>query len=237
MTRRRVALQPAYVLTARAYRDSSLLLECFSRDLGRVGLVARGARDPKSRSRALLQAFQPLLLSWNESGELGTVSGVEAAAPAQVLGGEAVFCGWYLNELLLRLTQRHDPHVQLYAAYEATLAALGDVLEPALRYFEKRLLAELGYGLDLDQPLSAERRYRLVTETGLIEPTDGEGVPGPHLIALRDETLSSPAELRSARQILRTALAPHLGGRELESARQLREMRRAVASLPPAAQS
>lgn len=232
MSRRRISLQAAYVLNARAYRETSLLLECFTREHGRVGLVAKGARGSKARGRALLQAFQPLLLSWYEGGDLGTVTGVEAAAPAHALSGESTFCGWYVNELLMRLLQRHDPHPELFDVYAQTLHALHDTMEPPLRRFEKRLLSELGYGLNLGDDLDPARHYRFDAEsrlsTGLT--TDADAVPGSHLIALRDETFTHADELKTARRLLRAALAVHLGGRELESAKRLREMRSTLAA-------
>lgn len=230
MSRRRLSLQAAYVLNARAYRDTSLLLECFTRDQGRVGLVARGARGPKSRGRALLQPFQPLLLSWAEAGDLGTMTGAESSSPAHALNGESIFCGWYLNELLLRLLQRHDPHPELFEAYAETLRSLGGPVEPPLRRFEKRLLAELGYGLHLNDELRAGQGYRFDPQAGLSTSNDADAIPGAHLIALRDDALAGADELRTARRVLRAALGQHLGGRELESAKRLREMRGALSA-------
>lgn len=230
MTRARVQLEPAWVLRAAPYRDTSLLLECLSRDRGRVGVVARGARGPKSRSRALLQAFRPLLLSWTESGDLCTLTAVEAAGAPLNLAGERVFSGWYLNELLLRLLQRHDAHAQVFEAYGDAIAALAVDAGPGeagLRRFELRLLAELGFGLELPADLHADRTYRLDLETGLQEVAGDhrEALRGAHLIALRDNALSSEDALRAARRLLRAALAPLLGARPLASASMLRELR------------
>lgn len=229
MSRARVLLEPAWVLKAAPYGDSSLLIEAFSRGYGRVGLVARGARSAKSRPRALLQGFRPLLLSWNESGDLGTLTGVEPRSAAQELRGEAVFSGWYLNELLLRLLQRHDAHPALFDAYGDALSALAEQGERALRRFELQLLADLGFGLDLPPDLEPDRRYRYHAGEGPIPVDSGdeqEGYPGRMLMALRDDRLLDRADLRLVRQLLREALAVHLGGKPLNTATMLRELRR-----------
>ena len=149
----RIELEPAFVLHARPYRDSSLLLETFSRDHGRLGLIARGARSPRSRVRGLLQPFVPLLLSWRGRGELGTLTGAEAAGNFVPLSGSAAIIGFYLNELLHRFVHRHDPEPALFAHYGATLERIARESdpEPALRIFEKRLLETVGYALELER--------------------------------------------------------------------------------------
>ncbi|EIT70419.1 MULTISPECIES: DNA repair protein RecO [Hydrocarboniphaga] len=230
MARARIELALAHVLRTQPFRDTSLLVEAFSQDHGRVGLVARGARAPKSRLRALLQPFQPLLLSWSEQGDLGSLTGAEAAAQPVTLSGEAVFCGWYLNELLLTLVQRHDPHPQLYADYTEALALLPQRIEPSLRRFEMRLLNELGYGLDLPDDLDAALHYRFDAEEGAIPvsaaaPQVLHVYSGASLIALRDERFDDAAALRDMRRLLNRQLKPLLGSRELESARLLRALR------------
>jgi DNA repair protein RecO (recombination protein O) len=231
MTRARIQLAAGYVLRAQPYRDSSQLIEAWTLDHGRVGLVARGSRSPKSRTRALLQPFQPLLLSWNEQGDLGTLTGAEAQEPPVPLAGETVFSGWYLNELLLKLLPRHDPHPELFEAYRRALARLPLALQPALREFEKCLLAELGYGLELPDDIDPKRRYRYDPELGPVPAFGNEPAShaGDSLIALRDGALATEGQLRDARRLLRAALRPLLGNTELESARLLRRLR----SRPP----
>lgn len=228
--RARVTLEPAYLLSRRPYQDSSLLLEAYTRGHGRVGLVARGARSAKSKLRGLLQPFAPLLLSWSAAGELGTLHGAEAAGPPLALGGERVFYGWYLNELLMRLLQRQDPHPALFEAYALAAQQLpgeAEAAQDALRVFEKVLLAEIGYGLLLPDTLAAERRYRYDPERGpLPAAVDEPGAyAGASLIALRDEQLATPAARADARRLLRAAIAAQLGGRPLQTPRLLREMR------------
>ena len=227
MARARIQLQSAWVLKSTPYSDSSLLVEAFTHSHGRIGLVARGARSAKSRSRALLQAFRPLLLSWTESGDLGTLTGVEAQGPAITLPGECIFSGWYLNELLLRLLQRHDAHPQVFETYGLTVAQLEYATQPSLRRFEQILLAELGFGLDLPDDLDPGRYYRYELDLGAV-PVDAQAadaVAGSSLIALRDDRLQTAEDLNVARRLLRAALAPHLGSRPLATAGVLRALR------------
>jgi len=228
--RRRVEFEPGFVLANRSYRESSALLEVLTPEHGRVGLVARSARGAKSKLRGLLQPFTPLLLSWTESGDLGSLIAAESAAPVIPLTGEAVFYGWYVNELLTRLLQRHDPHPALYANYADTLPKLaGDHAEPALRQFELGLLAETGYGLELPDDLEAEASYRYAADGSLTFalPRDAGALRGQTLIALRDNSLNptDPECLREARNLLRAALRVQLGGRELETPKLLRALR------------
>lgn len=230
---KRVQLEPGYLLAVRAYRETSALLEVFTAAHGRTGLVARGTRGPKSKLRGLLQPFQPLLLSWSERGELGTLSTAEAAGAPVALTGEAVFSGWYLNELLLRLLARHDPHPGLFEAYQRTLHVLVDA-DPAraLRRFELQLLSELGYGFHVPEDLATDRWYGYDPEGGLrIAEPGPESYRGSSLRALADESLETAESLSDARRLLRAALAPHLGGRALRTPELLRALRAATAGV------
>ncbi|HET6565221.1 MAG TPA: DNA repair protein RecO, partial [Xanthomonadales bacterium] len=152
-------LEPCYVLHGRAYRESSLLLEVFSRKLGRVGLVARGARSAKSRWRNVLQPFRPLLLSWLQRGELGNLVEAEQVAAMPLQAGDAWFCGLYVNELMMRALHRGDPHPELFEAYRLLMQQLASESEPQarLRCFEKQLLESIGFAMVLDfEPASGE---------------------------------------------------------------------------------
>src|SRR5437762_9356107 len=143
--------QPAFVLHAHPYRETSLIVEALTADYGRVALVARGAKRPRSELRGILQAFQPLTLSWSGSGEIKTLTRAEWRGGLPLVTGSALLCGFYLNELVLKLVPREDPHARLYDEYESALAELANGAEqaPVLRRFELRLLAELGYALAL----------------------------------------------------------------------------------------
>ena len=228
MSRAKHTLVPAWILRAQPYRDTSLLVEALTRDQGRVGLVARGARSARGGRRELLQSFRPVLLSWSESGDLGALTSVEANGFAVALSGEQVFSGWYLNELVLRLVHRHDPHPEVFAAYSRALGLLTEGGEAELRYFEMALLAELGFALDLPETIDPEAHYVLYAGATLrrAEPGDGQACSGATLIALREQRLDSITALREARQLLRTALAPQLGERPLSTATTLRRLRR-----------
>ena len=126
----RVLQQPAYVLHARAYRENSLLLETLTREHGRAAMVARGAKGAKSKWRNLLQPFRPLLVSWSGRGELGTLTGADQVAAPPRLHGEALYCGLYLNELLIRLLHRGDPHPEVFERYRAALSELAREVIP-----------------------------------------------------------------------------------------------------------
>lgn len=235
----RVQQQPAFVLHGRAYSETSLLLEVFTSQYGRVGLIAKGARRPTSRLRAGLAPFQPLLIGWSGRGELMILTGAEPDGAEFGLHGESLYCGFYLNELLMRLLHRHDPHERLYAAYRQTLATLSGNgrVEAALRLFEKRLLREIGYGLSLEQdaddrsPIAADAVYEYVPERGpvrvdqpeLQRRAHGVRVCGESLLALANDDLSTPRALRETKTLMRALLAPHLGDRPLHSRQLFRQ--------------
>ena len=124
MSSARIELEPGWLLSQKPYRETSELLEVLTLRHGRVGLVARGLRGPRARQRGIVGLFRPLLLSWLEKGELGTLTAVEADGPELLLPGERLIHGWYLNELLLKLLQRHDPHPDLLADYIVAVRCL-----------------------------------------------------------------------------------------------------------------
>lgn len=220
-------LHPAYILHQRPYRDTSLLLEVFSRDHGRFGLVARGVRGPRARSRGLLQPFQPLLLSWGGRGELGSLQKVEADGAPHSLRGANLYSGFYLNELLIRLLQRMDPHPEIYHAYVDALGALNAQPQRALRLFEKRLLDELGYALLLDHeaetgmPLAADACYRYELESGPVQvesaSATGLVLKGASLLSLAAEELADAQSLADSKRLMRAALSLYLGERGLKT--------------------
>lgn len=196
-------MDKGYVLHSYPYRETSLILQMWTEKHGRLGLVAKGARRPKSPSRSVLVPFQPLSLDWFGRGELRTLKTAEPASPATPLGGSSLLSAFYLNELLLKLTTRDDPHEALFAAYDDAITSLRSItrrgqrvaagvvsepaaqaardIEPVLRRFELRLLQELGYAVELAReadthvPIVAEREYLYVAERGPIPaPPDEE---------------------------------------------------------------
>ena len=238
-TARRVTLAPAYILHHRPYRDTSRILEVLSRDHGRLSLFARGVRGPKAKLAAVLQPFQLLLLSWSARGEAAQLTAAESADQEPPLAAGCLMPSFYLNELLMRLTTRHDPLPELFDDYRGTLAGLrrGQPLEATLRIFEKRLLDVLGYGVDLGSEAHGGRHiepheyYHFRPAQGLF-PTvaDAAGALAGHsLIALANERLADARELDDARRLLQAALAQCLEGRELAT----RVVARAVRGLGP----
>ncbi len=225
----RVEQQPGYILHARAWRETSLLLEVLSRDHGRVGLVARGVRRERTRTpRALLQPLTPVYLSWSGRGELATLTGIEAAGSGLGLVGEALLCALYLNELVARLMARDDPQSDVFAVYVETLARLARGEPPAwtLRRFERDLLAHLGYGLLLEaeaesgDAITPDGLYAYRLDTGPVpwrSADDGLKLRGSALLALMQDFPPDAVDLTALRRLMRALIAHHLGGSGLRA--------------------
>lgn len=232
----RYTAEPGFVLHARAYRETSLLVEVLSQEHGRVGLLARGVRGPKRHAlRAALQPMQHIRFDAVQRGELAQLQAAEALDAAPLLAGDAALAGFYLNELLLRLAPRLDPHPGLYAAYATTRERLrghgGDRtgLGWILRRFERDLLDELGFGLSFEADgdgaaIDPAARYLLDPEHGprrlLSDRGQGErdsAATGRALLALAGDEKPEDEDLASLRRALRPVLAHHLGGRGLKS--------------------
>jgi DNA repair protein RecO (recombination protein O) len=226
MRARRTLLARAYILHALPYRDTSRILEVFTREQGRVSVFARGVRGPKARLASLLQPFQPLLISFSSRGEAAQLMSAEGAVTSLPcsLPPAALLSGFYLNELLLKLTTRHDPNPSLFDGYQRALQALaaGGALEPALRSFELHLLQEVGYGVDLTQtvaggPVTAQGYYHFRPADGLFVTTaeHSGALPGSSLLNLAAGSLREPRELADARRVLSAALEHCLEGRPI----------------------
>ncbi len=224
-------MHPAYILHARPYRETSLLLEAFTRDHGRVGLIARGVRGAKGQAlRAVLQPLQPLLLAWGGRGELLRMTGVEPAGAALALEGSALLSAFYLNELVLRLLPRGEAQTALFWRYAECLGVLAEGAQAPgweLRRFERDLLAAAGYALELDaeadggRALDPEARYRFDPVSGPYHvrdaPAQAGTISGAALLALGEDRAPDVAGLRELRRLMRDVLRHHLGGRELRS--------------------
>lgn len=230
-------LEDAFVLHTRPYQETSLILEALGAHHGRVGIVAKGARRPGSRWRSVLQPFLPIRLSWSGRGSLYTLRVAEPASFAPSLGGMALMGAFYLNELILNFVRRGDPHPGLFIAYSQALAELraGIDPEPPLRRFELQMLAEVGYGLNLehdvlnDVPLDPGALYEYRLEHGPIPAAAGGAgliMPGADLLAIGRGDLQSPAVLTAARRLMRSVLAHYLDGRTLKTREVLASMRR-----------
>lgn len=224
----RVTLEPVFVLHSRPYRNSSLIVELFSMRHGRIAALARSARGPRSRYQGRLQLFSPLLVSWSGRSDLKSLNQMEPQGQSYLLEGNALLCAFYLNELLLKLLRHEDPYLELFQRYQTILSLLESErhFEPSLRYFEKQLLQEIGYGLPLrrdvvtGQDVVEDCFYRYVIERGFVatEPSDDVFIfPGSMLKKLAEETLTTEEELRFAKRLMRMALSRHLGNKPLHS--------------------
>ena len=238
---RRIELTLGYLLHHRPWRDTSRILEVLTREHGRLTLFARGVRGPAAKLASVLQPFQPLLFSWAGRGEAPALTGAERAEPAATaLPAACLLPGFYLNELLLKLTTRHDPQPQLFDYYHEAVVGLREAsaLEPALRRFELRLLEVLGYGLELTteassgEPVDAERFYVFRSAQGLVPAarTDAGALAGTSLIDLAAQEFGRARTLEDARHLLKAALAACLEGRPLTTRTVARSMVRRAAS-------
>ncbi|AZG09206.1 DNA repair protein RecO [Pigmentiphaga sp. H8] len=232
---------PAFLIHSYPYRETSLILDVFTRSHGRLALVAKGAKRPHSALRPVLIAFQRLSLSWSGAGEIKTLVRAEWFGAPQRLQGAAAMSGWYLNELLLRLLGRDDPHESLYDAYVEALSRLAahPRLSGALRAFEWRLLCEIGYGFDpaatgADEPVRAGARYRVPLEAGPEQeepeaPQSGTPITGESLLALAEGRFDDVAAEPELRRLLRERLDYHMNGRPMSTRQVLHDLR----SFPP----
>jgi len=232
--RQRVDGAAAFLLHAYPYSETSLILEIFARDHGRLAVLARGARRPRSALRGVLLAFQPLELGWFGGGEVKTLARADWLGGIPFLRGEGLLLGYYLNELLLKLLPREDAHVALFDAYAEALAALalGGIETAELRRFEKALLKELGYGLVLEREaggraVEAEVRYRYQVERGAVresEAESGQVISGKTLLDLAADDYTDPRSLAESKQLMRHLLAHHLSGQQLQTRRVFIEL-------------
>ena len=225
----RITLEPSYVLHTRPYRESSVLLEVLSPSHGRVGLVARGARGARSRWKNMLQPFRPLLLSWNQKGELGTLTAADQVASPPALVGESLFCGLYANELTTRFLQRSDPHPGLFEQYRHLVAELsaGSPPQPLLRVYEVELLRSAGFGMQLEhehptaERIQADAWYLYVPESGprrleYDEKRAHELVSGAALLALGSGMIEDQY-LKELKSLMRRLIRYYLGDKPLKS--------------------
>ncbi|MDR2507514.1 MAG: DNA repair protein RecO [Candidatus Accumulibacter sp.] len=234
MSRSRIDGQPAYVLHSYPFSETSLIVEAFSRDFGRIVLLARGARRPRSALRGLLLAFQPLEIGWSGKSEVRTLMKAEWRGGQPLLSGKALLCAYYLNELLLRLLPRDDAHERLFSAYSETLRRFAEGLrESDLRCFECSLLRELGYGLTLEHdtegsPLDASSDYIYEIERGPARATAFReaalSVKGKTLIDMANSDFSDPRSLMEAKQLMRRLIANYTSGKDLQARKFFMEL-------------
>jgi DNA repair protein RecO (recombination protein O) len=237
----RIEDEPAFVLHARSWRETSLLVEVLTEQHGRIGVLARGVSSPRSQAlRAALQPLQWIRIGAMQRGELAQLRGAEALDAAPRLSGDAMLAGFYVNELVMRLAPRQDPLPELYAYYGQMRQRLGagEPLAWTLRRFERDLLEALGFGFDLahgsdGEPIDPAARYeldplegprRLLSERGT-DPRRGTAT-GSALLALAEDEMPGADDLASLRRGMRAVLLHHLGGRGLKSWEMLEDLRR-----------
>ena len=226
--------QAVYVLHTYPFKETSLVVELFSRNFGRVVVTAKGARRPRSAVRGMLQSFQPLQATWSGKLELKTLHGLEWAGGLLLLKGEALMCGFYMNELMLRLLPREDAHEALFEYYAATLKilSLGQNLATTLRRFELKLLQELGYAIplyqDTDQSMILETQaYHYEAEYGASKAngilslmSNGVQLNGSTLVDMANDDYRRLQTQQQSKQLMRYLLAHYLGDKPLHT-RQL----------------
>lgn len=226
--------QAVYVLHTYPFKETSLIVELFAHGFGRVATTAKGARRPRSAMRGMLQSFQPLIATWSGKLELKTLHSLDWGGGLMLLKGEALMCGFYLNELLLRLLPREDPHEALFEYYSATLKTLasGQDLATTLRRFELKLLQELGYAIPLqkdesDVPIIDVQTYRYEAEHGAIKLSasqnhrqSGVQLIGKTLLDMLNDDYHHPQTQQQSKQLMRYLLAHYLGDKPLHT-RQL----------------
>ena len=224
MTDSAVYLQPAFILQQRKFRETSLIIDVLTRDFGRVPLIAKGVRKAKSKTAGLLQPFIPLKLSYCGKAELKILTDAELIHSFVELKGLALYCGFYINELVVYFLHQYDPHPDAFNHYRECLAGLSDSskIETALRVFELDLMDAVGYGLQLEhdfhhvkavQPLT---NYHFNVEQGPIEASDGH-FSGKTLQAMKSRKFTDPQALIEAKNLMRTVIAVYLQGKQLKS--------------------
>ncbi len=219
----RISGQPAFVLHSYPYKETSLIVDVFARDYGRVALIAKGAKRPHSALRGVLQTFQPLSVGWAGKSEVRTLTAAEWVGGLLPLEKAALLCGFYLNELLVKLLARDDPHPALFDHYVATLNELAHD-EPApivLRKFELALLKETGVASDLGvcsasgQAVREDQTYVVDPERGPRPALPADTAPrisGKTLLDMEREDYSDSATQSQSKFLMRSLLAHHLSG-------------------------
>lgn len=230
----RVQKEPSFVIHRRPYSETSLLVEIFSRHYGRITVMAKGARRQKSGFRGALMPFRRLLAGWSGKGELPILTSAEPAVGWTEMRGQGVLCGFYINELVMKLLHRYDAHSELFDYYAETVSRLqrGGAFEDILRFFEKRLLGELGYAMNLEYEADGRREidpmhdYRYIPHLGAVardhRRKGGVPVSGAALRALRDEAFTSDRELRECKRLMRAMISHQLDNRPLFSRKLFR---------------
>jgi len=225
-------LQPAYVLHYRNYRETSFLVDLLTKNSGRISVIARGAKRPKSLMQGVIQPFVPITVAWRGKGDLPTLQTAELCGASIMLRDDKIFSGFYLNELLMRVLHRHSPCENIFTLYENTLCELSttDAIEIVLRKFEKYFLRELGYEIQLmheahsDIPIKNNQYYLFIPHEGFsliqsskLKQTDNAIFLGKNLLKIANNEFNDTETLRDAKRLMRFALRPLLRNKPLKS--------------------
>ena len=223
----RVEKESAFILHQRAYSETSTIFDIFSQNFGRFSLIAKGIKKQNSSKGSVLQQFQPLLLSWAGKSELKTLTAAEPDSDILAMIPGSMYCGFYINELVIRLLHQHDPHPELFIYYKKTLKQLSQgVSEKVLRLFEKYLLIEIGYGVILDHDINNNKidetkDYYYVPESGPVEvgekKSDAVKIQGKSLVAFANEKLDDKDVLADIKKLMRVLVQIQLGDKSLHS--------------------
>ena len=220
----RIQQQPAWILHHRPFRDTSQILDVVTPEHGKLALVARGSRGPRSKLAGILRPFLPLRISWAARTDLGTLTGAEAAGPPTALRGDALLSAYYVNELVLHFMHRFDPQPEIFDLYSQTIAMLAEGDVPVrLRRFEIELLRLLGYAVTLD---------RVAGTSEPLAPAGPLVFNGKDLLAIGAGRLDDAGVLRAANRLMREVIAFHLGGKELRSRKVLLSLHRGRIAAP-----
>ncbi len=220
-------LQRCFILHRRPYSESSLILDVFSEEFGRIALMSKGARSKRSNLKGALQPFTPLLMKWSGNGSMKTLRHAEPISLGLPLTGISLYSAMYVNELLCRVIESSTPYPALFHDYLQVLTELVQTEnpEPALRRFELALLSALGYGVDFihcagsGEPVEANMTYRFREQKGFIASVRKDNLTfyGNELIAISERRFITKEQLKAAKRFTRIALKPYLGGKPLKS--------------------
>ncbi len=223
----RAEKENAFILHQRAYSETSIILDIFSENFGRLSIIAKGIKKQNSKKGSVLQQFQPLLLSWAGKSELKTLTAAEPDSDMFVMSPGSMYCGFYINELIVRLLHQHDPHPELFIYYKDTLKQLSQgITEKVLRLFEKYLLIEIGYGVILDHDINnnkinEDKEYYYVPESGPVKTEEVNlekpKISGKSLLAFAHENLDDKDVLAEIKALMRVLIREQLGGKPLHS--------------------
>ena len=219
--------QNVYILHSYPFKETSLIVELFSEHYGRISVVAKGARRPRSILRGMLQPFQPLQATWSGNGDIKTLHSIEWSAKYLAIDGDALICGFYLNELIVRLLLREGTQNDLFNFYNEAIKMLSlkNNLSVTLRRFELKLLQELGYQVPLkldenSEPILAHKVYTYIAEYGAcdsLETKNGIKIIGQTLIDMNIDTYENPQTEKQSKLLMRYLIAHYLGNKPLNS--------------------